>query len=98
VGFSIPRQTPSLAVTMGQRKRTRIEQPKALGCDTAYVCSFVTGLCLRLLLGDREGSELFPCYANAPLYLLGLRRTWIFEQQPDDVVRSTINVASPTKR
>lgn len=93
--YSIPGQTAPLRVAMGRRQRKTIEKPTALGCDTGYVAHFVAALCLRLLLGDRKGSELFPCYANAPLLLLGQRRTWIFEQQPDDVVRSIINVASP---
>lgn len=92
VAYSNPGQTPTLKAIMGQRKRKKLSKPQALGCDTGFVADYVAALCLRLLLGEAKGKELFPCYANAPLYLVGLRRTWIFENQPEDVIRSVICV------
>ncbi len=92
VAFSIPGVTPPLAKTIGRRKRTALTSPSALGCDTLFVSSFVAGLCIRLLLGDAKGSELFACYANAPLFVVGLRKTWILENQPPDVARSIMHI------
>lgn len=96
VGWSIPGKTPPLRATMGHRKRTAIQGAAALGCDISFVTSVVAGVCLSLLLDGRHGSDMLPCDAGAPLLLIGLRRTWIFENQPDDVVRSIIRVGSPT--
>lgn len=95
VAFSLPKQTPPLAATMGRRPRQQIDKPQALGCDTAYVASFVAALCLHLLIAGHKGQELFTCFANAPLFVLGLRRTWLFAKQPDDVVRSIYCVGAP---
>mgnify|MGYP006283426121 FL=1 len=93
VGFSVPGQTPPLSHTMGRRKRRAISKPKALGCDTGFITSFISSLCIRLLIDQALGKQLLPCYADAPLYVIGLRRVWLFEQFPDDVVRSVICVA-----
>lgn len=92
VAFSLPGITSTLEQTMGKRKRTAISKPTALGCDTIYVASFVSAVCLRLLLGDAFGKDLIPCYANAPLFVIGLRKTWIFENQPNDIARTIIHV------
>lgn len=94
VAFSLPGMTLPLNQTLNRPNRKSISQPSALGCDTTYVTSFVAALCLRLLLGETKGADLFPCDANVPLYLVGLRRTWIFQKQPDDVVRSIISVGT----
>ena len=92
VAFSIPGSTRSLSKTMGKRKRKTIAEPQALGCDTLFIASFVVSVCLRLLLGKAKGTALMPCYANTPLFLVGLRRTWIFSDQPEDVARCIVYV------
>jgi hypothetical protein len=92
IGFSLPGSTPPLEKTMGQRKRKTISKPSALGCDTAFVANYVAGICIRILLGKAKGHELIPCYANAPLQLIGLRKSWIFKNQPQDIVRMIIHV------
>ncbi len=97
VAFSIPGVTQPLARTIGQRQRQSIKEPMALGCDTAFVANFVAALCLRLLLGDSMGSDLFPCYADAPLFIVGLRRAWIFSNQPEDVARSILLVQAQSE-
>ena len=60
-GISVDSQTPPLRTTLGNRRRQTIDKPQALGSDTAYIANLVASLCLRLLLGDAKGSELFPC-------------------------------------
>ena len=92
VAFSLPRSTPPLSMTVGKRSRRSISKPEALGCDTVWVASFVAALCIRLLLGGARGSDLLQCYLNTPLFILGLRRSWVFENQPQDVVRSIVLV------
>lgn len=92
IAFSLPRSTPSLEKTMGQRKRKTISKPTALGCDTAFVASFVAAICIRILLGKAKGHDLIPCYVNAPLLLVGLRRSWIFKNQPQDIIRVIVYV------
>ena len=92
VAFSVPGVTQPIAKTMGIRKRQAIAEPRGLGCDTAYVSSFVAAVCLRLLLGGAAGEQFVPCYANAPLFVLGLRRSWIFADQPEDIARSIVSV------
>jgi hypothetical protein len=92
VAFSLPRSTPPQSRTLGKRSRRSISKPEALGCDTVWVASFVAGLCIRLLLGGAKGSDLLPCYLNTPLFILGLRQSWVFENQPQDVARSIILV------
>jgi tRNA A37 threonylcarbamoyladenosine dehydratase len=92
IAFSLPGVTPSLEQTMGKRKRKAISKPTALGCDTIFIASFVSAICIRLLLGEAQGKELIPCYANAPLFVMGLRRSWIFENQPKDIGRIIIHV------
>ncbi len=92
VAFSVPEVTQPISKTMGNRKRQAIAQPRGLGCDTAYVSSFVAAVCLRLLLGGATGEQLVMCYANAPLFVLGLRRSWIFASQPEDIARSVVRV------
>lgn len=94
VGFSIPNQTPPLSTTMGSRRRQTIDKPEALGCDTAYIANFVAALCLRLLLGNSKGADLLPCSSEAPLFVVGLRRSWIFQHQPQDMLRSIICVGA----
>lgn len=98
IGFSWPGTTVPLSITMGQRAhRQRIDSAQALGVDTAYVAVFVASICLRLLLNDAKGSEFLPpCYANAPLFVMGLRHTWIFSDLPEDHVRSVVLVGGPT--
>lgn len=95
VAFSVPGITPPLTLTIGERPRHSIRAPQALGCDTAFVANFVAALCLRLLAGEGRGAELFSCYANAPLIVVGLRPTWIFENQTPDLVRSVVAVGIP---
>ena len=92
VAFSVPGVTQPIAKTMGIRKRQAIAEPRGLGCDTAYVSSFVAAVCLRLLLGDTAGEQLITCYSNAPLFVLGLRRSWIFADQPEEIARSIVRV------
>jgi tRNA A37 threonylcarbamoyladenosine dehydratase len=92
IAFSLPGVTPSLEQTMGKRKRKAISNPTALGCDTIFIASFVSAVCLRLLLGEAQGKDLIPCYANAPLFVMGLRKSWIFENQPKDIARTVIHV------
>ena len=92
VAFSVPGLTPPLTKTLGKKSRTAIRAPSALGCDTLFVSSFVAALCLRLLLGDAKGSELLSCYANAPLFAVGLRKVWLFAGQPEDVLRTIVCV------
>jgi len=96
VAFSIPGITPPLSRTLGKRKRQSIQQPQALGTETSLVANFVASLCLRLLLGNARGSELLPCYANAPLYLVGIRNTWVFEKRAPDEILSVYCVGAPT--
>ena len=93
VGFSIPNVTVPLTRTFGKRKRQAIAKPQALGTSTAFIADFVAELCLCLLLGNAKGHELLPCYANAPLFALGLRPSWIFQNQPRDVCRIIYRVA-----
>jgi hypothetical protein len=90
VAFSVPGVTPPLSRTIGTKARTTIGKPSALGCDTLFVSSFVSTLCLSLLLGEAKGSELLPCYANASLFAVGLRRAWVFAGQPQDFLRSIV--------
>ena len=95
VAFSVPGGRPISSV-VGRRRREAIAKPRALGCDTAFVAAFVSSLCLRLLLGDAKGSELMTCYADAPLFLIGVRHSWIFEDQPEDIVRIIVNAQIET--
>lgn len=88
VTFSLPNETPPLTRAMGRRKRETIGSPSAFGCDTAFVANFVAGLCLELLLDPSDRGKLVRCYADAPLFLLGLRKSWVFQNDPDDVVRT----------
>lgn len=97
VAFSVPRLTAPITTTLGQRKRQAIAEPQALGCDTAYVANFVSAVCLRLLLVSSKGNDLLDCFANAPLHIIGLRPSWVFEKQPRDLVRSIYRVEVPTK-
>jgi molybdopterin/thiamine biosynthesis adenylyltransferase len=92
IAFSLPGVTPTLKQTMGQRKRKAISNPTALGCDTIFITSFVAAVCIRLLLGEAQGKDLMPCYSNAPLFIMGLRNSWIFENQPVDIARTIIRV------
>jgi hypothetical protein len=92
VAFSIPGQTVPISQSIGRRHRQTIASPRALGSDTTYVASFVATLCLSLLLHDAQGAELLPCSANAPLFVAGLRKSWIFANQPGDVARSILYV------
>ena len=85
--FSIPRITPPLSTTFGERRLETISKPQALGCDTDFVASYASAVCLRLLLGDAKGSDLLDCFANAPLHIIGLRRAWVFAEQLPDLVR-----------
>lgn len=96
VAFSVPGVTVPLTTSLGRQQRQAIHTPQALGCATAYVANFVIEVCLRLLLGSKGGEQLVPCYANAPLFVLGLRPTWIFAQQPPDLIRSIYCVGAPT--
>ena len=93
VGFSIPNVTVPLTHTFGRRKREAITKPQALGTSTAFIADFVAELCLCLLLGNAKGHELLECYANAPLFILSLRPSWIFQNQPKDVCRIIYRVA-----
>jgi len=92
VAFSIPNVTPPLSRTMGKRKRRAISTPSAFGCDTAYVASFVSALCLELLLGQADRGKLLPCYADAPLFLMNLRKAWLFANEPEDIARAIVCV------
>lgn len=98
VAFSVPEVTQPIPKTMGKRKRQAIAEPRGLGCDTAYVSSFVTAVCLRLLLGTTADEQMIPCYANAPLFVLGLRRSWIFANQAEDIARSIVCVHLETPK
>ncbi len=61
-----------LLSTLGASGERQIQTPQALGCDTLCVATLVTGLALRLL-GVLKSDEVFPIYANAPMYAMGLR-------------------------
>jgi hypothetical protein len=98
VAFSVPGVTPPLSRTLGKRKRQSIQQPQALGTDTSLVASFVASVCLRLLLGNARGSDLLPCYANAPLFVIGLRPVWLFANQRPDQVLAGYCVGTPTDK
>ena len=87
VAFSRPGLTPPLRKIMGNRPRQRIASPSALGCDTLYVASFVAAVCLELLLAPADQGKLVRCHPRAPLFVLGLRKAWIFENQPADIAR-----------
>lgn len=87
VAFSLPNDTPPLSRTIGRRKRETIGSPSAFGCDTAYVASFVAALCLELLLDHSDRGRLVRCYTDAPLFVLGLRKAWVFQDDPDDIAR-----------
>jgi hypothetical protein len=87
VAFSVPGLTPPVARTIGSRRREPIGSPSAFGCDTAFVASFVAALCLELLLSEQDRSRLVQCYANAPLFLLGLRKAWVFQNEPAEIAR-----------
>ena len=92
IAFSTPK-TVQLSRIMGKRERQRIEKPKALGVDTITVAAYAASVALRLLLGDGKGSEfLAPCHSNAPLFIQQFRRVGMFENFPDDIVRSTVIV------
>ncbi|MBL1216202.1 MAG: hypothetical protein D8M59_01765 [Planctomycetes bacterium] len=94
VAFSTPGQNQALRTTLGRETRTAITQPQALGCDTAFVVNFVVALCLQLLTGQRTGLQIVPIRNDAPLYLIGLRRVWLFENQPPDVIRSVLSIGT----
>ena len=96
VAFSIPGQTARLSETFGNPDDEQIEAAQELGVDTAWVTSFVSALCIRLLLGNGKGADLFDIYRDAPLFALGLRRRWIFQGFPRDQVRSIVLVGAPT--
>lgn len=66
----------------------RIDGAQALGVDVHFVASFVSALAIRLLLGDAKGKNLLPLYANAPMYGIGLRPSWIFSDMPKDQARA----------
>ena len=93
VGFSIPNVTVPLTRTFGKRQRQSISRPQALGTSTTYIADFVAELCMVLLLGNAKGHELLECYANAPLFILGLRPSWLFQNQSKDVCRIIYRVA-----
>jgi hypothetical protein len=95
VAFSIPKVTPSLRKVLGNRPRQRIAAPSAFGCDTLYVASFVAALCLELLLAPQDQGRLVQCHNHAPLFVMGLRKSWIFQKQPEDVARSIVYVQVP---
>lgn len=92
VAFSLPGDTPPLTRTLGRRKRSTIGSPSAFGFDTAFVANFVAALCLELLLDPSDRGKLVHCYADAPLFILGLRKSWVFGNDPDDVVRIVSSV------
>ena len=95
VALSVPGVTPTLRRTMGSRPRQRISTPRAFGCDTAFVANFVAAVCLELLLAPADRGKIVQCYANAPLFVVGLRRSWIFERQPEDIPRTVVCVHVP---
>lgn len=94
VAFSLPGTTPPLSKTLGNRKRQTIAKPTALGCDTAFVSNFVTAVCLQILLGNSNDNQIVTCYSDAPLFVIGLRKVWLFANQPKDVARTVICVQS----
>jgi molybdopterin/thiamine biosynthesis adenylyltransferase len=97
--FSIPGVTQSIAETLGQRQRQAIAGAAALGTSTEFVTCYAAEIALRLLLGDRKGSELVQCFSNAPLIICGLRPTWIFANQSPDIARSAAHVGvNPVSR
>jgi len=93
IGFSIPNSTVPLTTTFGGRKRQAITKPQALGCDTAFVANFVAAVCLRLLIADAKGGDLLACFVDAPLHIMGLRPSGVFDKQPPDVARTIYRVA-----
>jgi hypothetical protein len=92
VAFSVPRETAPIRRLVGQRERTRIESPSALGCDTAFVAQFVAAVCLELLLDPADRGTVIPLHYEAPLMIIGVRKRWIFEDQPADVARMAVYV------
>lgn len=98
VAFSIPGVTVPIGVTMGSGKMTAIgtmgsrkRTPLTLGafgCDTAYIASFVASLCLELLLAPEDRGKLVCCHADAPLFLIGVREPWLFQNEPEETCRS----------
>lgn len=98
VAFSIPGVTPPLSKTMGSRRRQSIATPSALGTDTTFVASFVATLCLELLLSQNDRGRIIKCYADAPLFIMGLRKAWIFENQSDDIARIVSRVHVDTEK
>ena len=94
VAFSLPGITPPLSRTLGNRKRQKLSKPTALGCDTVFISSFVTAVCLQILLGSSRDNGIVTCYGDAPLFVIGLRKVWLFANQPNDVTRTVICVKS----
>jgi hypothetical protein len=95
LAFSYPGQTSPLSRTLGQERQRGIDSPQALGFDTTIVSLLAGKLCMSLLLRDGKGSEfMLPCYKNAPLFLIGLRRVWIFSTLPEDIVMSVVLAGS----
>lgn len=92
VAFSIPGATCRISETIGKRKRKTISKPTALGCDTAHISNFVASVCMRILLGEAQNTLLVPCYKNASLLIVGLRSSWIFRNQPRDILRTVVCV------
>ena len=88
VAFSIPGVTVPIGVTMGSGKWTAIGTPGAFGCDTAFIASFVASLCLELLLDPQDRGKLVCCHADAPLFLVGVREPWLFQNEPEETCRS----------
>lgn len=83
--FSYPKQTPSIRKVFGKRNRTRIERPQALPIDCKLVTSFVSRVCLSILLQGCKGQELFESlHADATLCLIGIRPVWVFSNRLSD--------------
>lgn len=96
IAFSTPGMTAPISVSFGNRRtETRIEVPSALGCDTNMASQFTARLCLKILLGNHKGHTLFPLYRRAPLMIMGLRRTLMFAEQPEDLVMGCLAVEVP---
>lgn len=87
VAFSIPGRTPTLSEILGRRRRQAISTPSALGCDTAFVANFVAAVCLELLLDPSDRGRIVRCYADAPLFVVGLRKAWLFRNDAEEIAR-----------
>lgn len=89
IAVSVPGQTPRISSVLGERRRERLSQASALGCDVLFCVSFATALVLRLILRSSRGSQLLPAvFSDGSLFVVGIRGGFLFDGLPSDVIRA----------